>query len=68
MEGGHLHTLRLFMIQLILIVHQLVSIGCISTIIVGESTGALLYHVRKFEPIWKPLHKTSFGPKESYPF
>ena len=51
MEGGHLHMLQLYMTELILIVHQLISIGHLSTIIGDETTEALLYHIRKFEPI-----------------
>ena len=31
------------------------------SIIGDESTGALLYHIRKIEPIWDPLPETSFG-------
>ena len=50
-EGGHLHMLQLYMTLLILIVHQFVSIGQLSTIIGDEGTGALLYHIKKCEPI-----------------
>ena len=53
--------LQLLMAQLILIVHQFVSIGHFCTIIGDEGTGALLYHIRKFKPIWDPLSETSFG-------
>ena len=51
MEGGHLHMLQLYMTKSILIVHQFISIEHLSTIIGYEGTGALLYHIRKFEPI-----------------
>ena len=51
MEGGHLHMLQLFMTLLILIVHQFVPIGRISTIIGDENTGALLYHKNNVEII-----------------
>ena len=61
MKGRHLHMLQLFMTQLNLIVHQFVSIGHLRAKIGFESYGALLYHIRKFEPIWDPLPETSFG-------
>ena len=44
-------------------VHQFVSIGHLSTMSGDGSIGAVLNHMRKFEPNWETLPETSFGLK-----